>query len=112
MKRLFFLLVFFIILYSTYYDLTSGTLPKAASPETTDSVEVENDRQLTNMPFQEVIVDNGYTVLSIVEHLHDGPVPASIQQIIYDFKELNPNIEPEAIQVGKSYLFPLYKQTD
>ena len=58
---------------------------------------------------QEVVIEPGQTVLSIVEHLHDGPYPATIQDVIYDFKELNNGIEPEDIQIGKSYLFPIYR---
>ncbi|WP_078552815.1 hypothetical protein [Bacillus alkalicellulosilyticus] len=113
MKKLFFSFVIILVLYSTYYDLTTGTLPEAASKQEQKS-DSENTTQPsspgTSIPFQEVIVESGYTVLSIVEHLHDAPVQASISQIVYDFQELNDGIKPEEIQIGKTYNFPLYHQ--
>ncbi|MDE5413935.1 hypothetical protein [Alkalihalobacterium chitinilyticum] len=110
-----FIIVLFIICYSIYYDLSTGTLPKAEEP-TTNETSSENYPNIVveeePFPAQEVVVQNGYTVLSIVEHLHEGPVPASIQQIVYDFQELNPGVAADNIQVGKTYLFPLYAKSE
>ena len=61
----------------------------------------------STLSYQEVIVEPGYTVLSIVEHLHTGPISASIQEVIFDFQELNPGVSAEKIQIGQTYLFPL-----
>ncbi|WP_236035086.1 hypothetical protein [Alkalihalobacterium elongatum] len=111
-----FIIILFIVGYSIYYDLSTGTLPKAdksSIEETTgdhySNVTIEEEE---HFPAQEVVVQNGYTVLSIVEHLHEGPVPASIQQIVYDFQELNPGVTADNIQVGKTYLFPLYSKSE
>lgn len=110
-----FIIILFIICYSIYYDLSTGTLPKADKP-TTSETSSENYPNIVVeeelFPAQEVVVQNGYTVLSIVEHLHDGPVPASIQQIVYDFQELNPGVAADNIKVGKTYLFPLYSKSE
>ncbi|MBP3951261.1 hypothetical protein [Bacillus suaedae] len=118
MKRIAGIFIILIFLYSTYYDLTIGTLPseisKASEPENEQKVSVESTEEDTmteepmSEPFQAVTVEPGNTVLSIVEHLHEGPYPATIQDIIYDFKELN-GIEPEEMQIGEEYLFPLYQ---
>ncbi|OLO26972.1 hypothetical protein BTR23_21555 [Alkalihalophilus pseudofirmus] len=108
-------IILFIISYSIYYDLTTGTLPKVDSSSTITSQEENPSNILVEeeaFPAQEVVVENGYTVLSIVEHLHDGPIPASIQQIVYDFQELNPGVTADKIQVGKTYLFPLYTTSE
>ncbi|MBU8905705.1 hypothetical protein [Desertibacillus haloalkaliphilus] len=118
MKRLLVGIAVFIVLYSSYYDLTTGTLPgtpnksnvEAEAPEpVTDSEDRDTPYPSLAIPSQEVIVEPGYTVLSIVEHLHEGPIAPSIQEIIYDFKELNPGINPDEIQVGETYLFPIYQ---
>lgn len=118
MKRIAGIFIILLFLYSTYYDLTIGTLPseisKASEPpdeqelivESTEQKETITEEAMTE-PFQAVTVEPGNTVLSIVEHLHEGPYPATIQDIIYDFKELN-GIEPEEMQIGEEYLFPLY----
>lgn len=119
MKRIAGIFIMLIFLYSTYYDLTIGTLPseisKASEPTAEQKVIVESTEEKEDTiteepvtdPFQAVTVEPGNTVLSIVEHLHEGPYPATIQDIIYDFKELN-GIEPEEMQIGEEYLFPLY----
>ncbi len=110
MKRLMFILLLLLIIYATYYDLTTGTLPNAEQNPSPIQTSQSNKDYSEPIPYQEVIVESGYTVLSIVEHLHEGPVPASIQQIIYDFKLLNPGIDADQIKIGKTYNFPLYNQ--
>ncbi|GAE30713.1 hypothetical protein [Halalkalibacter hemicellulosilyticus] len=117
MKRLLAFIFIFIFLYSTYYDLTIGTLPNGLSQRDqleelsteTKNNEVPTKEVITSNdePYEVIQVEHGQTVLSIVEHLHTGPIPATIQEIIFDFKQLN-GIEPEEMQVGHEYLFPIY----
>ncbi|MFA9455811.1 hypothetical protein ACERJO_03485 [Halalkalibacter sp. AB-rgal2] len=119
MKRLLAFILIFIFLYSTYYDLTIGTLPNGlsqkdqqrdfSSESETEANEVHTTEVITsnNEPYEVIQVEHGQTVLSVVEHLHTGPIPATIQEIIFDFKQLN-GIEPEEMQVGHEYLFPIY----
>ncbi|NEU30721.1 hypothetical protein GN156_07990 [bacterium LRH843] len=117
MKRIGVASIVFIILSSIYYDLTIGTLPdiQASFDKTEQQTVLSIDETPTNanmtstIPSQAIIVEPGYTVLSIVERLHEGPIPASIQEIVYDFKQLNGGTEPEKMIVGNSYLFPLYQ---
>lgn len=106
MKRLALILIILLVFTGIYFDLSKGSLPKKETQTKDPTSEVLKE---TTIPFQEVTVQGGYTVLSIVEHLHEGPVPATIQQIIFDFKELNPETNPDDIQIGKTYLFPLYE---
>jgi hypothetical protein len=117
MKRIGTIFIILVILYSVYYDLTIGTLPNGLKevevttieePGNTDHLIEETETPVTFDPFQEVTVEPGHTVLSIVEHLHEGPISASIQEIVFDFQELNNGIKPEEIQIGKTYLFPVY----
>jgi len=116
MKRIGTIFIILVILYSTYYDLTIGTLPNGLT-EATETITKENtNSDLTEEttvlveldPFQEVTVEPGHTVLSIVEHLHEGTIKATIQEIVFDFQELNGGTKPEEIQIGKSYFFPVY----
>ncbi|WP_100406792.1 hypothetical protein [Bacillus solitudinis] len=120
MKRIGLFLIVLIILYSTYYDLTIGTLPNGLTKQAqaiNEETEVKNQKLDNNIdpntlvhndPYQEVVVEPGYTVLSIVEHLHQGPISPSIQEIMYDFEQLNPGTKADSLQIGKTYLFPIY----
>lgn len=117
MKRIGTTFIILVILYSTYYDLTIGTLPNGlieaketvSNPMTSSDIsEEETFPKVELEPFQEITVEPGHTVLSIVEHLHEGTIKATIQEIIYDFQELNNGLRPEEIQIGKTYLFPVY----
>lgn len=107
MKRFIIFLLILLVLGGIYFDLSKGTLPKKEG-QTTEGPTATSVKE-TSLPYQEVTVQAGYTVLSIVEHLHEGPVQATIQQIIFDFKELNPGTDPDDIQIGKTYMFPLYE---
>ncbi|WNF37750.1 hypothetical protein RJD24_04630 [Bacillaceae bacterium IKA-2] len=106
MKKVFVAILFIITIYSIYYDLTIGTLPKNAVA-TTSLVNTEVE-EIDLIPSESIVVEPGYTVLSVVEELNFGPINASIQQIIYDFEILNPNTDASNIQIGKAYLFPIY----
>ncbi|GAE33436.1 hypothetical protein [Halalkalibacter akibai] len=116
MKRIGTIFIILVILYSVYYDLTIGTLPNGLTEVEVTTIEETETEIVTEEinasvpfdPFQEVTVEPGHTVLSIVEHLHEGPIPASIQEIVFDFQELNGGTKPEEIQIGKAYLFPVY----
>lgn len=106
MKKLFISILFIITIYSIYYDLTIGTLPKD-TVATTSLVDTEVE-EIDLIPSELIIVEPGYTVLSIVEELNTGPINASIQQIIFDFEALNPKANASNIHIGKAYLFPIY----
>ncbi|MDQ0205574.1 hypothetical protein [Alkalicoccobacillus murimartini] len=117
MKRLFICIGLLILVAGIVADLKSGSLPDQSAIKPTQLNQSANQRQpikedqmMSTMSSQEVIVEPGHTVLSVVEHLHQGPVTASIQQIIDDFKALNHALEPDAIQIGKTYLFPIYEK--
>ncbi|MFC0473511.1 hypothetical protein ACFFHM_24115 [Halalkalibacter kiskunsagensis] len=124
MKRIGTILIILVILYSTYYDLTIGTLPNGLTQAVAEQKTIEQqnnsvDKDESNQnselilddlePVKEIVVEPGQTVLSIVEHLHEGPISPSIQEIVHDFQELNGGIKPEEIQIGKKYFFPLYQ---
>lgn len=108
MKNIFFTLLLIITIYSIYYDLNVGTLPKN-TVVTSHSVDPMAEG-LNVIPSESIVAEPGYTVLSIVEEINIGPINASIQQIIHDFETLNPETNASTIQTGKSYLFPIYNK--
>ncbi|MED4353488.1 hypothetical protein P9265_14320 [Schinkia azotoformans] len=131
MRKLLFTLLVLFITYVIYYDLSAGVLSKptsivllqnkeskqsenATAKELTVEKANEQEQKSVNtgkeeeLYYQEVKVAAGQTVLSIVEQIQDGPLPVSISQLITDFQLLNPKTEPEMIQIGKVYKFPVY----
>ncbi|MEH7388645.1 hypothetical protein V7147_25100 [Bacillus sp. JJ1521] len=105
MKRFFAFLAIMFILFIIYYDVRIGTLPIAKS-ESIEATEVV--AQTPNDPYREIKVKAGDTLLSIVEKLNEGKQISSIESVIMDFEELNPDSKAELLQIGKTYKFPLY----
>lgn len=107
LKKICVFLLLVLTIYSVYYDLNIGTLPTTNASTT---IELQSEEDVESVPFVEVTVEAGYTVLSIVEQLHyPEKIEVSIQQIINDFEYLNTNVSAHEIQMGRSYLFPLYQ---
>jgi hypothetical protein len=106
MKNLLVLLVFFLVIYSIYFDLSVGTLPH------TDTAKVEavakSKAKIPNIPYFKEKVEPGDTLITIVEHQIKKPLPVSMARLIHDFKALNPDQSADNILIGKSYLFPDY----
>lgn len=123
MKKLGNVASLFLILFIIYYDLTAGSLPTitAEKTESTQAVDeiTNNETTVTNTTpnpkpdspkeiYQEYTVSPGETVLSIVEKIHLYRIPVSIEQIVYDFENLNPDVQANFIKQGFTYKFPLY----
>lgn len=125
MKKLIGTFIFIFVLYVVYYDLTQGTLSKPTSiilVESKSNTQIDRKQKEQNekevakvdhsldseLHFMEVKVTAGQTVLSVVEQIHNGPLPVSISQLVTDFQLLNPDAQPEKIQIGKVYKFPVY----
>ncbi|SFE29623.1 hypothetical protein [Alteribacillus iranensis] len=122
MKRLLLFIVIVVIGIAVYYDFSEGTLSQQSSGVQTNSSPSEDNTNIDNhiselngnssvldgQKTAEVTVERGQTVLTIVEKLHSGPVPASIQQISDDFQKLNDGLSPNEIKADATYIFPLY----
>ncbi|RXI99435.1 hypothetical protein DS745_14495 [Anaerobacillus alkaliphilus] len=110
MKKLLIPVLLLISIYSIYFDLKIGTLPTSTfAAETSPMIEVP-EQTTFQIPAELIVVEPGYTVLSIVEELHGEPVNATIQQIVLDFETLNPGTNASKIQTGKAYYFPVYRK--
>lgn len=102
LKKLIALVFIGLVLYSAYFDLTVGTLPEASTPVTAQEAPSE-------LPYKEIEVKPGDTLLSIIER-EEGSLPKPIHTIIMDFQELNDGHSPHELQIGKTYKFPIYSQ--
>lgn len=122
MKRMAIFFGIIILLYSVYYDLNKGTLRLLYEEATVASSEplvngnqgdvpqepVKRGEAPSSLPYVEMEVKPGDTVLSLVEDLLDGSIPVSIDRVIADFEELN-DVPPAKIQIGKTYKIPNYQ---
>lgn len=119
MKRIFFFLLFIAVCCTSYYDVTKGTLNKtdtSSKQVTTKSVTAKvhpsnTVSKKTQPDYKSIKIAPGNTVLSIVEKLNPSHhIP--ITTVISDFKKLNPNTNPNQIEIGKTYKFPIYSITN
>jgi hypothetical protein len=108
MKRLVGVLITVLILYCIYYDLSYGTLP---SVKTEQQPEIET-MVTEDMAYFEKTVENGDTVLTIIEHQLGQSLPVPISEVVTDFQKLNNDLPPQQIQLGKKYKFPDYSQAE
>ena len=102
LKKLFVLLFMALIIYSVYFDITIGTLPAVSTPVTAQE-------SPSDLPYKEIEVKPGETLLSIIER-EEGSLPKPINTIILDFQELNDGHSPHELQIGETYKFPNYSQ--
>lgn len=99
-------ILIFLIAISIYNDLSLGTLIPSNPHEQHKNRIQEN--KLTRFQVKKVKIKPGDTVLSIVEKLNKSIHTLDMQQILHDFKLVN-KTNPQEIEVGKFYYFPLYK---
>jgi hypothetical protein len=104
MKRFLTGCIVLLILYVVAYDLKIGTLPQA----TPANAEVQTEKK-QDKAYKSYEVNPGDTLISVVVNTSGE---YSIILMIKDFKSLNPGVNPEHIQIGKTYKFPLYDETD
>jgi hypothetical protein len=109
MKKFFGFLLAVLILYVIYIDLTVGTLPASLIQQVDAKIETKI-KQKVNIASFEAKVEPGETVISIVEHQINKPLPVPINDLIADFRKLNPGETPEKIQIGSTYHFPDYSK--
>jgi hypothetical protein len=61
-----------------------------------------------NYQIRKIKVEPGDTLLSIIESIHENHVPYKTNQLIRDFKQLNPQADPYLLQENTFYYFPYY----
>ncbi|MFT8871026.1 MAG: LysM domain-containing protein [Sporolactobacillus sp.] len=88
--------------WTTYSDLTSGTLPQDENGETAQAIGIER----ATIAYKTVKVEPGDTLLSICERINSGE--PNIEQLAKDFALLNPSADANHLKVGQMYAFPYY----
>ena len=106
MKRFFITFAILITIYVIYIDLNEGTF--SSNQEQEPTIEVQGTPQDSSLYFEQT-VQSGDTVLSIIEQYSTGGLSVSLETVVTDFQKLNDGLKPEDIQIGKTYLFPIYK---
>ncbi|WP_347549576.1 hypothetical protein ABFG93_18950 [Pseudalkalibacillus hwajinpoensis] len=105
MRKLLTVALFLLVLHTTYYDLTTGTL---ATYDVSNDIEAPPEEN-AKTPYVIHNTKAGDTVLSLVEK-ENGTIPVSIDTIVHDFETLN-KIPPTQIQIGQQYKIPTYTDT-
>ncbi|CAM3107611.1 LysM peptidoglycan-binding domain-containing protein [Sporolactobacillus spathodeae] len=106
-KKHFFIAIAIVACWTTYSDLNSGSLPASATNQA--SIQVTGTEHAA-IPHKRIKVNPGDTLLSISERLNkDEP---SIEQLLKDFALLNPSADPNHLEIGKDYAFPLYYKSE
>ncbi|MBM7650030.1 LysM repeat protein [Bacillus ectoiniformans] len=106
MKNLLLFLAAVIVLMGIWNDLSVGSLPSAQTVNFQKEVPAwESDSE---KEYQSVTVKAGDTVLSIADKLSASDQPIDIAKVVDDFKRLNNGLNPEDIQSGQAYKFPVY----
>jgi hypothetical protein len=111
MKKLLGFLFAVLVVYVIYIDLTIGTLPSAYSQKAEAQTETIQ-KQAPRMAYFEEKVAPGETLISVVEHHLNKPIPVSITDLISDFTKLNPGQAAEKIKIGATYKFPDYSKNN
>ncbi|WP_349407837.1 hypothetical protein [Pseudalkalibacillus sp. SCS-8] len=106
MKKFSIVLLFFLLLYSVYFDLKFGTLPSTKAEAL--PVQAAYSEEETQQAYKEIIVQPGETMLTILERLHNGNLPVSIEVAVADFERLNEGISAHNIKAAHTYRFPHY----
>ena len=105
MKKLIIFGLFALAGWTSYYDITVGTLnflPGTHRAEASPSV-----LQTNGQIYRTVTIEPGDTVLSVHERLNPG-AHIAIEKVLNDFQKLNGGRDPNHIQIGASYRFPVY----
>ncbi|MCO7175707.1 LysM peptidoglycan-binding domain-containing protein [Sporolactobacillus kofuensis] len=105
MKKRFFTIIFILACWTSYVDLTSGSLPTGQAAQTTAQIS-----EKATVAYQRITVSPGDTLLSITERINESE--PSIEEILKDFAVLNPSVNPNHLQIGKTYAFPSYSKAN
>ncbi|GGE74104.1 hypothetical protein [Priestia taiwanensis] len=115
-KKLVFLISILMLGYIIFYDIKVGTLslttpsshvsPEEKSVQTSTTTKKQTQ---PTIPYREIEVKSGDTLLTILEQLHNNRKLPPIKQITDDFKTLNTSISPTKLTIGKTYKFPIYE---
>ncbi|WP_156290717.1 hypothetical protein [Oceanobacillus salinisoli] len=103
-KKIFIYIIIILLVASIYKDLSLGTEPNENVPTQETTIQINE-----NYSAMKVKVTSGDTVLSIVENINEGKGEIAIDQMMTDFQQLNPEVNPYRLQPNTFYYFPVYE---
>lgn len=103
MKKRIFTILFLIACWTSYADLSSGSLPAGQAEQTSVT-----SREQAAIPFRRVTIAPGDTLLSVAERINRSE--PDIDRLMKDFAALNPSVDPNRLQIGETYAFPDYNK--
>ncbi|WP_042223441.1 hypothetical protein [Oceanobacillus manasiensis] len=87
------------LIAAVYTDLTQGSLPT-----------IPNDNRINlNYTAKQIKVQHSDTVLSVIEKINSPISQLNVENVITDFKLLNPDVDPFQIKIDQYYYFPVYE---
>ncbi len=92
---------------SLYKDLTVGT-PFFNDSKFDQIQQIYPKDRKSKLTVVQVRVQRGDTILSVTEKVNHQLPELDIEQMITDFKTINPNIDPYQLQPETIYYFPVY----
>ncbi|SHF61430.1 hypothetical protein [Ornithinibacillus halophilus] len=104
MKRFLLFLFSILFLISVYKDLSTGIEINKEENFEVPSINEENP----SFSVVKIKIMPGDTFISIMDNINEQNIQ-NFDQMIADFKSLNPNSDPYQLQVETFYYFPLYK---
>lgn len=105
MKKTILTILIILFFISIYKDLTIGTtLSTNINQETT-----ENNSKTSLFDVVKIKIVPGDTMLTVIERLNPEMNQINLELFIKDFTYLNPNVDPNKLQINRYYFFPQYK---
>ncbi|WP_404453456.1 hypothetical protein [Oceanobacillus kapialis] len=95
-----FILCIFLIL-SIYTDITKGSIQ--TGPKHPANMET------VHYTVQQIKVQQGDTVISIIEGINPSLKGWNVEDLLTDFKVINPSADPFKLHVDHYYYFPVYE---
>lgn len=107
MKRLFLYFIIILFIISLYKDLTDGY--SSFNNSKLDPIQQTYSKEhKIKSSIVAVRVQPGDTLLSITEQINQPLPELDMKQIMFDFKAINPNIDPFDLEIDSIYYFHKY----
>ncbi|MFD1850262.1 hypothetical protein [Oceanobacillus bengalensis] len=107
-KRMSLYIIILMLIASIYKDLSLGTannkvMDIPANTETINHISYD---------IMQIKISPGDTLLSVVEGINSSNAKLNFDNLINDFKALNPNVDPYKLEPNTFYYFPVYNRKE
>ncbi|WP_010097012.1 hypothetical protein [Ornithinibacillus scapharcae] len=106
MKKIIISILIVLLMVSIYKDLTAGTnFSNINQKENKQPFHSNISQQFSPI---KVKIEQGDTLITIIERLNPSLNELNMDQIVEDFRYLNPTVDPNQLQINRFYFFPQY----